>query len=186
MENRIPFYKSSRFAALAAAFLIVLGSLVGAGRSLGRLKSGVEQAFYLGVDGGGYSIQSGLDERIIGATNLITVARRYLDEDNAVLVSLIRARDALASAGTIPDKYDANARLSAAVADMGAELSKRTLSESDAKYAKSIPADMQSRNDTLSRDGYNQEAARLNEALGRFPARLFALALGIEEAEYFR
>lgn len=186
MEQRVVFWKDSRFAAFVMAMLIIAGSFMGAGRSLGGLKKAVDAAFYAGVNGSGFSIQRDLDERVISATNLITVARRYLPESDGALQSFVKARDDLAMAKGIREKHDANVKLSSAAADIVSRVEKEPLSAQDAAYLRSIPVDMQSRNDTISRDGYNDFAARYNETLSRFPANFFSAILSIEKAELFR
>jgi LemA protein len=186
LEKRVVFWRDSRFAAIVMALLIVSGSLLGAGKSLRGLKNAADAAFYSGVGSSGFSIQRDLDERVISATNLITVARRYLPESDGALQSFVKARDDLAGANGIREKFDANVKLSAAAADLVSRAEREPLDDRDAAYLRSIPVDMQSRNDTISRDGYNDFAAQYNDTLSRFPANFFAAVLGIGKAELFR
>ncbi len=183
-ENHEPLWKSSRFAALIMVLVMLAGTYIGAARSLGRERARVENMFYSGQ--GGFCIQNDLDERIISATNYLTLARRYLPEDNAALRGVAQAASELSNAQGIRDKYDANASLSSAAAYLEAELEKQALTERDKSYARSIPADMESRNDTMSRDPYNQIAGEYNEVLSRFPANLLSTVTGVEKAELFR
>ena len=186
METRVVLWKDSRFAALVMAVLIVFGSFFGAGRSLSKLKTQTDMAFYSGVDGDGFCLQRDLDERVISATNMITVARRYLQEDDAALSGMVNARDVLANAKGVREKYDANVMLSSKSAELVSQLEKQDVTAQDAVYIRSIPVDMQSRNDAMSRDGYNELAAKYNETLQGFPAKYFAATLKIEKAELFR
>ncbi len=166
--------------------LIVLGTFFGAWRSLGKLENRVSQAFYEGVEGDGFCIQADLDERVILANNLATIAARYLPANDASLAALRADASALSQESDIARKYAKNAALSQSAALVGDALAVLTLSESDARYVKSIRADLQSRNDTMANDGYNALADDYNNTLRAFPANLLSALLPVKPAPYFR
>jgi len=182
----LKLWQKRSFASAVLIACIVAGLLIGTARPLGRMADEVEALFYYGENGDGYCIRKDLEERAISATNMVTVASRYLDSGNTALTTLRDAINALSAAKTIGDKYDANEALTAAAAGLVAELGKLELSEKDAKYISGLRTELQSRNDTISRNGYNAAALDYNSLLERFPTRVLAGVLSIDKMEYFR
>lgn len=160
---------------------IVAGTAFGSYRSLTSAKSQVEQLFYEGVDQDGLGIQHDLEERINLAHNLITIANKYqLNSSN-----LYAARQSLQEASAISQKYDANQALTDAAHELYRSMKDLTMATKDAEYRERIYADLQSRNSTISHDGYNAKAAALNQTFRQFPANILRGVFGISEAELF-
>lgn len=55
-----------------------------------RFYNDLEQEFYQGAYQDGLSIQSDLEERMLLAQNLVTVARRYLDAEDPSIAQTLR------------------------------------------------------------------------------------------------
>lgn len=174
------------FAALVMALMIVVGMFIGTSRSLNRLYDEVDSAFYEGEDG--FSISLDLEARIAYAGNYLVVAQRYLDSSNPAVQGLKTAILELQDAKTIKEKYAANNALTMAADSLTSSLTMPNiqLSDKDAQYVRSIPADMASRNDTIARDPYNDIAKEYNDKRSSFPANIFADMMGVPKAEYFR
>lgn len=170
--------------------MIILGTFLGGYRSLNSLYKKVDKVFYQGVDGDGIGIASDLNDRINTSINLISIAKGY-DQDvrvEAAITAVNSAKDALSSAATIGDKYQANIALTEATEELHKALGNESLqlSEKDAGYRDSLYNQLSSRNDTISHDGYNDSAVEYNNALQEFPASFFTSLFGIEKAVLFR
>ena len=168
--------------ALAILLAIPLGFL----RTMYRFYNDLEQEFYQGAYQDGLSIQSDLEERMLLAQNLVTVARRYLDAEDPSIDQTLQARLDLENAQTPSEKYQANNRLTDATAILYETLGNAPLSEKDQDYRRSLYADLLSRNDTISHDPYNRLALEYNQKLDGFPAALLAQLLGVPKAEFFQ
>ena len=178
--------KNRKIAALLMVLMILGGSLYGGHRSLMKLRDEAEAVFYNGVEGDGLGIQNDLNERIDLAYNLVTVAKRYLSPDDEAVQKLLTARDALSSAQDPKEKNAANRQLTEASIELYEAFGGRSLTEKDEKYRQQIYQDLSSRNDTISHDGYNQEAEDFNKTLRSFPAGILASLTGVEKLELFR
>ena len=82
--------------------------------------------------------------------------------------------------------FDANAQMTDAVAGLYEALGRQQLSERDEGYRQSLYYNIQARNDTMSRDGYNTAALEFNRQLGRFPARLLGRLASVSPAPLAR
>ena len=178
--------KRRSVAALIMVLMILGGTLYGGHRSLMKLRDEAEAVFYNGVDGDGLGIQNDLNERVDLAYNMVTVAKRYLPEDNEAVQKVLTARDALAAAEDPEGKNAANRQLTEACIELYEALAGKSLTEKDEEYRQQIYQDLSSRNDTISHDGYNQVAENFNKTLQRFPANILGSLTGVEKLELFR
>jgi hypothetical protein len=177
--------KESKGAALVMAVMIALAVWIGGYRSFSRMYAQVEMVFVAGSEGDGLGIANDLNERTKLAYNLVTVARKYLDVNDAAIIEVLSARDALMQAKSIADKYTANVRLSDAATTLYHALGNMQMDEIDARYRVSIFNDLASRNDTISHDPYNQRALAYNRALTAFPANLLRVITFARSAPLF-
>ena len=174
---------------LAAGILVlcVIGTiLLGGGHSLKAARERQAQLFRDGTGGDGNSIANDLHMRCEAGHNLITVARRYMDANAEEISELSEALSTLEGALTVREAYEANYAVTLAADHLYGALSSRELSESDRKLASGQFTEMTSRNQTISHDGYNEEARAFNDQLGRFPTSVIAAANGIQPLELFR
>ena len=180
------YLKNRGIAAAVMVVLIVGGLLIGSHRPLAGLVKETEAALAAGVEGDGYGIQGCLDDRAASAYNLVTVARRYLDENDKRVRAVLDARQELADAQTPPQKFAANRKLSEATEELYRELKTVDLPEKDAGYPDRIHADLLASEDIISRDGYNRAAEECNARLAQFPANILGPLTGVRPVEYFR
>lgn len=178
--------KNANTARIVMILAILVSVVFGSYRSLSSEAAKVEDVFYNGVDKDGIGIGSDLTIRTETAYNLVTVAKRYLDEGDAAVQAVLNARDALAEAGEIPEKYAANLRLSDACADLSEKLKSEALSAADERYRAGFMTELASRSDTISHDPYNALAAKFNAQLTAFPANLLSRLTGVEPLALFR
>lgn len=164
---------------------ILLSSLLGGWRSLLKEQKAVEDYFYNGPRGDGYSIQDDLE--YIGATsnNFKTVAVRYIANDDPLIIALTEARLALASAKTIPEKYLAAATLSDAVAALHDSLDPNKMNSTDKGFRASLYDDIKSAMQRISHNGYNDVAREFNQIIETFPAKIIAKFVGIKPAQLY-
>ena len=174
------------FAAAVMAVLILAAVLLGSHRSLSGLRSRAAETFYAEVAGDNLSIGNDLQDRVEYAYSLATVAARYLEGTDAQLTALREAAAALEQAPSPSAKAAANSRLTTAAAAVYDALGHYSLSETDARYRQSLYADLNARNDTIGRDGYNAVAQAFNDQLQAFPASLLAPLTGVAPLELFR
>jgi len=180
------FLNNRKTAMAIMAILILFSSLTGTQRSLSSLQQKALRIFELGADGDGISIQNDLNERASLAYNMVTIGRKYLEEENALIQNVLAAIDALTEAEGPKEKYKANLTLDKAVTDLYHVLSQMELRDVDKPYPNRLYTDFNSRNDTISHDPYNQEAAAFNEVLETFPANVFSSIFGIRPLELFK
>lgn len=153
--------------------LVLLALPLGVNRSLSSVRKAAEDQYY--YDSTGYAIFQGLAARQESAHNLITVAKKYTDQ-NQNLTALI---DELESAVTLAEnsyefeeEVETNRRLTEAAHALSDELSRTELSERDAKYPESLILEMDSQQDKIERSSYNAEARKFNEKLEKFPVSI--------------
>ena len=171
--------KNPNVACVIMVIALVLSILIGGHRSLSAEASKVEDIFYNGVDGDGIGVSSDLEYRAALAYALVTVAKRYLPADDADIEAVLDACSALENAKNPTEKLEANRRLQSACEALYKRLDKVDLSERDAGYRSNLMTDLNSRNDIISKDGYNQKAGQFNTQLKRFPANIIGRATGI-------
>ena len=186
MAVKAIYDKNCKIAMIVLAASIVLSGPIGFKRTMNGFYKDLQNEFLNGEYNDGLSIQNDLDYRVELAHNLTTVAKRYLDSDDNAVVAVLKTAQALSDANGPAEQFDANQELTAASTDLYEALGKIELSEKDEKYRRSIYADMNSRNDTIGNDPYNQLATEYNQKLEGFPAGLLSGLTGVKKAELFR
>lgn len=171
---------------LLCGMMIVVAIFGLGGYRLARQYQQTSEAFYLGVNGDGFSIDRDLQTRADSAYNLYTVASRYLEANDPTLTALLAAREQLLGSESISDKYLANQALENAAMAVYDLLGTYPLSESDAAYREGLISEMRSANATISHDGYNQLATDFNQQRAAIPARWIAALWGLDALQYFR
>lgn len=163
---------------------IILSSLIGGRRSLLKEQKAVEDFFYNGPDGDGYSIQSDLE--YIGATanNLKTIALRN-DVSESLISSLTEARQTLSAAKSISEKYVAASLLFDAVTAIYNGFDLGHMNSTDLGFRSSLYDDISSAMQRISHNGYNDAAREFNALRNEFPAKLIAGFFGIAPAQIY-
>ena len=166
--------------------MILCGTLIGSHNTLSDMRKEALAVFSNGIRGDGIGIQGDLNERESIAYNMVTVARRYMPEDNALIVHVLEARNALLKAASVGEKYAADQQLDKAVKGLYDVLSGMNLSQQDSRYPGSLYTDFRSRGDTISHDPYHAEATAFNRLLAKFPAGILAGLTGVQPLELFQ
>jgi len=182
MNNDILYNR--KIARIVTAVLIVASFLGGGVKSINRLKTSATDIFYNGATGDGFGIERDIGHKIEFTFNMITVASRYIPDDNAVK-QLESARSDLINSKSIADKSKNNLRLNESATALYDRLGQENLSESDAKYRENIYTDIKARNNMIMNDGYNKEAREFNRKLDVFPASLIKSLRLVSELPLF-
>ena len=169
-------------AKITTAIVIVLAIFMGSYRSISRLNKDVLAAFSdMGDDS--YSIAELLDEKIVGAHNVATVAKKYMGDSAAnKLYSIISALD---KAETAAEKSRENTNLDTECKRLEAELSALSIKEADENALRRQLTNMEAANDIIERNGYNNKVAELDKKLDSFPANVLLKLYGIKRADKF-
>ncbi|MBQ8510281.1 MAG: LemA family protein [Clostridia bacterium] len=172
-------------ALLIMVVVIVLSCLLGCRRSLLALRQDVEDCFYNGEEGDGFSIQADLEYVGGTASNLKTVALRYISADDPAVVRLTEARNALTAAKDIPGKYAAATELSDAVQVLYDSLDPSKMTSTDKNYRASLYDDISSAMQRISHNEYNDRAREFNAILDGFPANLIVRIVHIDPIQLY-
>ena len=179
--------KSSVIGACVLAATLVLAVPLGVHTSLTALRDEANSSYY--YDQTGFAIYEGIENREAAASNMITVAERYTDE-NPALTSLIGDLDYAVDYSQ--NCWDGDSGLAEANQLMGQaaqalyeELKNTQLSETDEKYPDQLLAQMESEQDKINRSSYNEDAREFNARLEKFPVNLLRGVAGIETLTTF-
>ncbi len=183
------FVEIKKPAAIAVAVIMIIASiLVSGGSSLRSQRKEVENMFFNGVSNDGYSIQSDLDAKIEVANNLVTVAKRYYNSSDTMLLELIEARQELDGAVEVGEKRNASRKLDDAANSLIERMesdSTISMSDKDKKYCMSFKAELKSRNLTIENDRYNDYASRFNSTISTMPASIISTLTGVKKLELY-
>lgn len=179
--------KSSVIGACVLAATLVLAVPLGVHTSLTALRDEANSSYY--YDQTGFAIYEGIENREAAASNMITVAERYTDE-NPALTSLIGDLDYAVDYSQ--NCWDGDSGLAEANQLMGQaaqalyeELKNTQLSETDEKYPDQLLAQMESEQDKINRSSYNEDAREFNARLEKFPVNLLRGVAGAEPLATF-
>ena len=161
---------------------MVLSVFIGGRRSLSEERRRVEALFYTDPESS-ISIQSDLEYIGATASNLRTVALRYLSADDPYIVQLNSCRNALDAAITLEDKHDAAAELFGVVEALYTYLdpAQHKMNSTDKSFRNSLYEDFQSAMKRMEENEYNVSAREFNEMLGSSFTGFIADLTGIDE-----
>lgn len=175
-------FTENRPIARAVLALVVAGTLViGGGNALSNQKKAVQAAFSAPSE----SISAELKEMADNAMVMNSIVANAESADSEKTAAVSAAIDALNSAETIPDRYDAAQTLTAAVEDLYSYGSNLKLSETDADDFRYKYKNFSSALLRISHDSYNEQAAAFNEEKSGFPAGLISALRGVSDADLY-
>lgn len=181
--------KSYTVGAVFMAAMILISVPLGAKESFKDLRREAENGYY--YDDTGYAIYEGIDKREDAASNLITVAKKYVDANPSLdpyideLEYRVQYSKKMYAHQCGEKEVEANYLMGEAAENLCAELEKITLSEKDAKYPAKLIAEMRSEQDKIERSSYNEDAAEFNAKLEKFPVNVLNTFLKIEPMGVF-
>ena len=180
----IQMFKNSGFATVLTVLIVICSILSGAARSLGGLRTEAEEFFTGGADGG-KGIEHDLERIVANSYNLVTIARRYFENDNVVLAAVVNNRVALMEADSPKEKHHAAVNLIFSARFLAAEIKETDIKLSDIDYAEECIVNIIASEKVISISGYNQAARAFNETISRFPANILRLLVGIGPLELY-
>lgn len=172
-------------AAIIMIAVIILSALFGCRRSLLKEQKTVENYFFNGIDGDGYSIQNDLETICATSVNMKTIASRYIEVTDPLITEMTNARQALTDAHTVSEKYTAAMNLYDAVTTLYNSLDPNMMNSTDKGFRASLYDDITSAMQRISHNGYNDAAREFNSILESFPAKYIAKLVGIEPAQLY-
>ncbi len=176
--------KNRKIAIIITVFIVLAGIWIGAFRSLNGLHQRADKLFNLGVDGDGFSINNDLTNLANQAYNLAVLTdRNGLDKK---LTDTLRATaDDLLNAEGPKAKFEAYTKLNV-ICEEAYDVLAKTVTGQDLKLAGNVKKDINSVNDIISRDGYNNHVAKMNKDMNAFPGFVLRLATGTKNIELFK
>lgn len=183
--------KKNVVGALVMAAAIVVSIPLGMNRSFARLREKVENHYYLDLTG--YAIFDGIDKREDAANNLITVAKRYVDQQpeldpyiDELEYRVKRSENLYESSNPLfAETVTVNREMGTAAQSLYEQLEQVELSEKDAKYPRQLIAEMESEQDKIERSSYNDKAMEYNARLKEFPASVLGKLAGLKPMGVF-
>lgn len=171
--------QSRKFAFLATILMIVAAIYLGGLRSLYALRSTAEEYYYVGSERSN-SVVSYLEAEVSTARNLLTVAARYIPEDDSGALKLEDVAYELDSELYINPSLAAqkSENLKQEFTLLADRLDNMTLSDSDSDYVRSLRSSMNSRQNQIAGNPYNEAAQKYNDAIQQFPANLLSEITG--------
>ncbi len=178
--------KKTVIGALVMAVAVLVSIPLGVNRSFSRLREDVQSEYYF--DNTEYSIYDGIDARIAAARNMVTLAKRYADQDpgldpyvdNVEYLAELCENYWFEDIEDIEQEVSYNQRLGQAVQELADRLETVELKDSDQKYPRQLLADMESEQDKIERSSFNDEVLRYNRRLTEFPANLLGDIAGVK------
>lgn len=181
--------KKNVIGSLVMAALIVVSVPLGVNRSFSRLRKDVESEYY--YDSTGYAIYEGIDAREAAANNLITVAKRYVDQHSGLdpyiddLEYRVKRSENTYRQDNLTQEAQANQEMGQSAQSLYEQLEQIELSEKDAKYPAQLIAEMESEQDKIERSSYNDEAREYNARLEKFPVNFLRHVSGVDSMGVF-
>lgn len=173
------------FLCLLIAFALVLGSLAWGARKGWQAEAQDIQKMYE-QEGG---LSNLLELRAADASNLLAVARRYLDKQDDRLKAVTESRDILRSGGaSLSKKYDANQALTEAVGALSQALQAQKPLADDTKdwnYVVSLTKALEVYDEGDAVNAYNNAAQEYNRNLQESFSGWFAELTGVHRVELF-
>jgi len=166
--------------------VVVVGAIsIRGGVDLRARRTETARVFDEGANGDGLGIRYDLDTQVAVTHNLMTVAKRYLPENDDGILAVDEARERLLMAKDMRGMYEDSVSLLQCADALLSRLSDVEVSEQDARYLRGFTTDLHSTEVTMAADVYNEAAAVYNKLLEGFPGRMIAFVNQIEPAAFF-
>ncbi len=178
--------KNKIFALFLMIIMILSSIIFGSYRSLTEFSKQTQEVFYKGENNDGISIQNSLDQRLNAAYDLISLGRKHFGVNDDVVKEVSTARDNLIQASSPSEKYIANNLLTEATDKLCSKLDIKKITDSDSKTLSNIEIKLDSANDSINQNKYNQCVENFYYQLNSMPASFFNKIFEIEQVEFYR
>lgn len=160
--------------------IVFLSSGFGVAKTAALMRRETESYF-----SGSNSITEDLNTKIGYTHNIITISKRYMEEED--VKALRQSISQLEAAKTPSSKYKANLQLNAEVSQLRKRLESLgdAVEDTDTLYLDKTIRNIDSIDVIISKSGYNSSARDYNAAINSFPASLFKNILGLRNLELY-
>ena len=131
-------------------------------------------------------IKQDLADKVETAYSLMSVAKRYISEDDSLVTDLTDACVKVQDAEDPLQAYEANLEMDECYYALRDKLASVKLTEKDSGYNASLLADYQSSDMIISHSEYNVIAEKINEEMSEFPANILTKIAFVEKMVLFR
>ncbi len=182
-EKMKDILKNKSVAAVICAVLIFLGIFMGVRRPIGNMKEDALVYFY--GDEEIIGIKQDLESKVETAYSLMSVAKKYIAEDDKLISDLTKACEEVRESDSPKKAGKANAVMDNCYLSLKTALDGKNLSQKDADYNKSLLSQYNSSDMIISHSEYNVLAGEVNETLSRFPANILSKIAFVGKMELY-
>ncbi len=175
--------KNRTFAVIICALLVFMGIFMGVRRPIGNMKEDALEHFY-GNDGI-TGIKNDLDTKVETAYSLMSIAKKYMDEDETVITNLVDACEEVKKSDSPEEAYEANLKMDGCYGKLKATLDGMKLSSKDKDYNYSLLAQYNSSDLVILHNEYNSLAGKVNETLSKFPTNILSKLAFVGKMEIY-
>ncbi len=175
--------KNKTVAIIICALLVFMGIITGVRRPIGNMKEDALMYFYGSDEITG--IKNDLDTKVETAYSLMSVAKKYMQEDNDLITDLESSCEKVRKSSSPKEAFEENMRMDECYSALKGELDDMRLSEKDKNYNYSLLAQYNSSDMVILHNEYNILAAEVNEVLSKFPANVLSKIAFVGKMELY-
>ncbi len=159
--------------------LVIAGIFIGGYNNLVNLEEDVENSWA--------QVQVVLKRRTDLIPNLVKTVQGYADQEEKVLTQITEARSKMNSASSPEEYAEADAQLTSGLNSLNVVVESYPDLKSNQNFLE-LQAELASTENKISteRTRYNDQVAKFNKKVKRFPTKIYAGMLGYGEKEYFK
>lgn len=181
--NMKDILKNKAVAIALCVLMVFMGIFMGVRRPVGNMKDDAMEYFNGNTEITG--IKDDLLMKTETAYSLISVAEKYMDEDEAILKDLAAACEEVKESSSPRKAYEANAKMDELYSDLKEELDGMKLSSKDKEYNYSLLAQYNSSDLVILHNEYNTLAEEVNKTLSKFPTGILAKIAFVGKMELY-
>ncbi len=175
--------KNKTFAVIICALLVFMGIFMGVRRPIGNMKDDALEYFY--GNGEIIGIKEDLYDKSETAYSLTSIAKKYMDEDEAVIKDLIDACEEVKKSDSPEEAYEANMKMDGCYGKLKETLDGMKLSQKDKDYNYSLLSQYNSSDLVILHSEYNTLAKEVNDTLSKFPTNILSKIAFVGKMEYY-
>ena len=158
------------FAIIAALLIVLCTSFIKSQITFASFSNKAYDVYTNGYHDDGLSIKNDSMKKVSYAKNLVSIASKYLKDDNPSILVLNQAINSFDENRSISEEAHASTLLDGAFNELIAALNNQELTQKDSDYVLSFKADYDGRNDMIKRDKYHEYVLSLMNETTNFPA----------------
>ena len=175
--------KNRAVAAALCVVMVLLGIVAGVRGPFGDMKE--DALVYFDGTQDIIGIKQDLSDKVNTAYSLVSVAKRYLDENDVLMTSLTSACDKVEDADDPSDAFVADKSMNECYYALKDKLASLSMKKADIDWNYSLLADYESSSKIIANSPYNEYAREINEEMSKFPANIFTKITFVSEMAVF-